>query len=55
MRLLAPELLSIALCAGSVESELGLIDTIGGVNVGKLYGDTQASAAVSSDAALSWV
>ena len=33
MLLLAPELLSIALCAGSVGSELGPIDSIDGLIV----------------------
>ena len=45
MLLLAPELLAIVLCLGSAKSELGPVDNIGGANIGKLYGDTQASAA----------
>ena len=45
MLLLALELLSNALCAGSAESELGALDTINGVNVAKQYGAVRVSAA----------
>jgi hypothetical protein len=46
MLLLAPEVRTIALCAESAGSELGPVDTINGVNVGKLYGHSRASAAM---------
>ena len=42
----AAELLLIAVCAGPDESELGPVDTIGGLVLGKLYGAVRASAAV---------
>jgi hypothetical protein len=45
MLLLAPELLSIALCAGLAGSELGPVDTINGRIAGKLYGAARAIAA----------
>ncbi len=45
MLLLAPELIAIALCFGSAGMELGPVDAIGGVNIGKLGGATGASAA----------
>ena len=45
MLLLAAELLSITLCAGSVEGELGPVDTTNGPIAGKLYGTARASAA----------
>ena len=45
MLLLAPELIAIDLCFGSAGIELGRVDTIVGVNVGKLGSDTRASAA----------
>ena len=44
MLLLAPELLAIAVCAGSADSELGPFDTAGGLIAGKLYGGARASA-----------
>ena len=40
MLLLALELFAIALCSGSTGSELGVIDTIAGLVIGKLYGAT---------------
>ena len=46
MLLLAPELLAIALCAESAESELGPVDIINGLIAGKLHGAVRASAAV---------
>jgi len=46
MMLLAPELLSTALCAESSGMELGPVDAIGRVNAGKLHGDMRAKAAV---------
>ena len=52
MLLLAPELLSIALCAGSVGSELGPFGTTDGVNVTKQYGVMRASAASVGDVAV---
>ena len=44
MLLLAPELLVIAVCAGSAESELGPINAIDGLIVDKLYGAARAKA-----------
>ena len=46
MLLLAPELLAIALCAGTAESELGPVDITIGVIFRKLYGAVRARAAV---------
>ena len=46
MLLLAPELLAIVLCAGSVESELDPVNIIDGLVLGKLNGAVRASAAV---------
>ena len=45
MLLLAPEQLSIAVCAGSAESELGPVDTIDGLVTGKLHGAARARVA----------
>ena len=42
MLLLAPELLSIAVCAGSAGSELDTVDTIGMPIAGKLNGAARA-------------
>ena len=44
--LLAPELLAIALCAGTAESELGPVDITIGAIFRKLYGAVRARAAV---------
>ena len=44
MLLLPPELLSIALCAGSVGSEFGPIDSMDGLIVDKLEGAARVSA-----------
>ena len=44
MLLLAPELLAIVVCAGSAESELGPINAIDGLIIGKLYGAARAKA-----------
>ena len=44
MLLLAPELLAIAVCAGSAESELSPIDTTDGLINDKLYGAARANA-----------
>jgi hypothetical protein len=46
MLLLAPELLSIAVCVGSAGSELGPVDTINGLARHKLYSAVRASAVV---------
>ena len=46
MLLLAAELLSVAVRAGPAESELGPVDTITGLVLGKLYGAVRASAAM---------
>ena len=46
MLLLAPELLSIALCAGSVGSELSPIDSMDGFIIDKLEGAVRMSAAL---------
>ena len=46
MLLLAPELLSIALCAGSVESELGPVDSMDGLITDKLQAAARVSAAL---------
>jgi hypothetical protein len=46
MLLLAPELLSITLCAGSVGSELGPINSMDGHNIDKLAGSVRVSAAL---------
>ena len=48
MLLHAPELRSIALCAGSAGSELGPIDAINEANHGELYGTMQTIAAASA-------
>ena len=45
MLLLPPELLSVALCAGSVEGELDPVDTISGLDTDKLYDVVGASTA----------
>ena len=45
MLLLAAELLSISVCLGSAEGELGPFDTTDGLVRGKLYGAMRASAA----------
>ena len=52
MLLLAPELLSIALCVESAGSELDPFGTIDGVNVTKQYGAMRASAAGVGDVAV---
>ena len=46
MLLLAPEQLSIALCAGSVGSELGPISSMDGLIIDKLEGAVRVSAAL---------
>jgi hypothetical protein len=46
MLLLAPELLSIALCAGSVESELGPVDSMDGLITDELQAAARVSAAL---------
>ena len=46
MLLLAPELLLITLCAGSVGSELGPINSMDGHNIDKLAGSVRVSAAL---------
>ena len=46
MLLLAPELLSIALCAGLVGSELGPIDSMDKLMIDKLEGAVRMSAAL---------
>ena len=46
MLLLAPELLSIALCAGSVGSELGPIDSMDELMIDKLEGAVRVSVAL---------
>ena len=44
--MLAVELLSIAVYAGSAQADLGPVDTINGLVFGKLDGAARASAAV---------
>ena len=46
MLLLAPELLSITLCAGSVGSELGPSDSMDGLIIDKLEGAVRVSVAL---------
>ena len=46
MLLLAPELLSIAVCSGSAQAGFSPVNTINGLVRGKLYGAMRASAAV---------
>ena len=46
MLLLAAELLSIVVCLGSAQGELGTVDSINGLAYHKLYGAMRASAAV---------
>ena len=46
MLLLAAELLSIPVCAGPAKSELGPVDIIAGLVLGRLYGAVRASAAM---------
>ena len=45
MLLCSPELLALALCAGSAESELDPVDTIDGAIAGELHGAGRESAA----------
>ena len=46
MLLLAPELLSIAVCSGLAQADLGPVDTTNGLVRYKLCGAVRASAAV---------
>jgi hypothetical protein len=43
MLLLAPELISVALCAGLRHSELGLVDNMHGLSADELYGAVRAT------------
>ena len=46
MLLRAPELLAIALCSGSAESELDPVDTMDGIIAGELHRSGKESAVV---------
>ena len=43
MLLLAPDLLAIVLCLGSVRSKLGFVDTTTWLVFGKIYGAARAT------------